>query len=229
MPFDSEGNFSRLHNWEDDRINDIDIVTDHMDEEDNNFADGLSQCFLKNGLAPMQGDINVNHFKIRNLANASSSTDAINKSQLDALQTIITPCLVPTGTILPFAGTTAPSGYLLCDGSAISRTTYADLFAVIGTIYGTGDGSTTFNVPDGADRSLWGNTQGYVESGLPDHNHMVTYNGATTSGSGWGTGNCAVLSSQSATTSNASVSNNIYGKTTFVRPQSIGVYYIIKY
>ena len=49
MPFDSEGVFSRLHNWEDDRINDIDIVTDHMDEEDNNFADGLSQCFLKNG------------------------------------------------------------------------------------------------------------------------------------------------------------------------------------
>lgn len=86
MPFDSEGNFSRLHNWEDDRINDIDIVTDHMDEEDNNFADGLSQCFLKNGLSQMQGDFNAGYFKVRNVADASSANDAVNKSQLDALQ-----------------------------------------------------------------------------------------------------------------------------------------------
>ena len=55
--------------------------------------------------------------------------------------------MMPTGSIIPFAGTTIPAGYLLCDGSAISRTTYADLFAVIGTVYGAGDGSTTFNVP----------------------------------------------------------------------------------
>lgn len=47
-----------------------------------------------------------------------------------------------------FAGVTPPPGYLVCDGSAISRTTYADLFAAIGVIYGSGDGSTTFNLPD---------------------------------------------------------------------------------
>lgn len=87
MPFDSEGNFNRLHNWEDDRINDIDIVTDHMDEEDNNFADGLSQCFLKSGLSKMQGDLNVNSFKVRNIANGTSQTDAVNKSQLDTVST----------------------------------------------------------------------------------------------------------------------------------------------
>lgn len=56
--------------------------------------------------------------------------------------------LVPTGVILSFGGSTAPSGFVLCDGSAISRTEYAELFAVIGTTYGVGDGSTTFNVPD---------------------------------------------------------------------------------
>ena len=89
MPFDSEGNFSRLHNWEDDRVNDIDIVTDHMDEEDNNFADGLSQCFLKNGLSKMQGDLNVNNFKLRNVANGTYSTDAVNKSQLDAVSNTV--------------------------------------------------------------------------------------------------------------------------------------------
>lgn len=52
------------------------------------------------------------------------------------------------GTILEFAGDTPPTGYLLCDGSAVSRTTYSDLFNVIGTTYGTGDGSTTFNLPN---------------------------------------------------------------------------------
>lgn len=55
--------------------------------------------------------------------------------------------LVPTGTILAFGGVTAPNGFLICDGSAVSRTTYANLFAVIGTRYGAGNGSTTFNVP----------------------------------------------------------------------------------
>ena len=52
------------------------------------------------------------------------------------------------GTIKPWPKAAAPSGYLLCDGGAVSRTTYADLFAVISTTYGVGNGSTTFNVPD---------------------------------------------------------------------------------
>ena len=55
---------------------------------------------------------------------------------------------VPPGMVLPFAGATAPEGFLLCDGSAVSRTTYADMFAAIGTAYGAGNGSTTFNLPD---------------------------------------------------------------------------------
>ena len=55
---------------------------------------------------------------------------------------------IPTGASIPFFGSAAPSGWLLCYGQAVSRTTYAGLFAVIGTTYGVGDGSTTFNVPD---------------------------------------------------------------------------------
>jgi hypothetical protein len=54
----------------------------------------------------------------------------------------------PTGSVISFAGSTAPSGWLLCDGSAVSRSTYSALFSVVGTTYGVGDGSTTFNVPD---------------------------------------------------------------------------------
>lgn len=53
-----------------------------------------------------------------------------------------------TGMVSPYAGSVAPAGWLICDGSAISRTTYSALFAVIGTTYGAGDGSTTFNIPD---------------------------------------------------------------------------------
>ncbi len=56
--------------------------------------------------------------------------------------------LNPTGSMIAFAGASAPTGWLLCDGSAISRSTYATLYGIIGTVYGTGDGSTTFNIPD---------------------------------------------------------------------------------
>jgi len=55
---------------------------------------------------------------------------------------------VPVGTVLDYAGANAPFGYLLCDGSPVSRATYSDLFAAIGTSFGAGDGSTTFNLPD---------------------------------------------------------------------------------
>ena len=54
----------------------------------------------------------------------------------------------PVGSIIPYGGTTAPSGWLLCQGQAVSRTEYADLFKAIGTAYGSGDDSTTFNIPD---------------------------------------------------------------------------------
>ena len=62
--------------------------------------------------------------------------------------TTISEFTLPSGLIFPYGGASAPSGYLLCYGQAISRTTYADLFTAIGTTYGTGDGSTTFNLPD---------------------------------------------------------------------------------
>ena len=56
--------------------------------------------------------------------------------------------LMPAGTVVSYSGSSAPSGWLLCYGQAVSRTTYAGLFSAISTTYGTGDGSTTFNLPD---------------------------------------------------------------------------------
>lgn len=67
---------------------------------------------------------------------------------------------VPTGTVSAFAGSTPPAGYLICDGSAVSRTTYASLFAVIGTIYGAGDGNSTFNLPNLKDKTVHGDWSG---------------------------------------------------------------------
>lgn len=56
--------------------------------------------------------------------------------------------LTPTGSLMPFAGSSSPSGWLICDGSTVSRTTQSVLFAVVGSAFGSGDGSTTFNLPD---------------------------------------------------------------------------------
>ena len=55
---------------------------------------------------------------------------------------------IPTATVVPWTDSSVPSGFLECNGAAVSRTTYADLFAIVGTTYGAGDGSSTFNVPD---------------------------------------------------------------------------------
>jgi len=112
---------------------------------------------------------------------------------------------VPTGSILPSSESAAPSGWLLCDGSAISRTIYPNLFAAIGTTWGNGDGSTTFHLPDLRGRFLrgrdggvgrdpdratrtasnpGGNTGDNVGSvqghGYKTHNHGVTTSGGTT-------------------------------------------------
>lgn len=90
----------------------------------------------------------------------------------------------PIGTVNPYAGSTAPDGWLLCNGQAVDRTTYAALFAVIGTTYGSGNGSTTFNVPNLVNRMAVGSGGTYsraqtggaasvtlTESQMPGHDH----------------------------------------------------------
>ena len=60
--------------------------------------------------------------------------------------------IIPSGSLVPFGGATVPAGWLLCNDQAVSRTTYARLFAIIASGFGSGDGTTTFNVPDLRDR-----------------------------------------------------------------------------
>lgn len=95
---------------------------------------------------------------------------------------------IPSGAIMPFAMSTAPSGWLKANGQAVSRTTYADLFAAIGTTYGSGDGSTTFNLPDLRAEFIrgWDDGRG-VDSGRgigttqTDQNKAHTHTGSTSS------------------------------------------------
>jgi len=154
----------------------------------------------------------------------------------------------PLGTILPFpANGTNPSGYLDCDGSAVSRTMYPDLFALIGTTYGAGDGSTTFNLPDLSDgRFLEGSTTAGTAhaAGLPNIEGYGFARGLT---SGYPTigntagafanevigyeGSLQITSTSAAATKfsfDASRSSAIYGNSSTVQPKSLTVRYIIK-
>jgi len=69
---------------------------------------------------------------------------------------IVAPISIPTGMILIWTTLIAPSGFLFCNGLPVSRTTYYSLFSVIGTVFGAGDGSTTFNLPDFSGRTPFG-------------------------------------------------------------------------
>ena len=77
------------------------------------------------------------------VSTAKIADGAITQAKLDS--NLI---FVPSGMIMPFGGTASPTGFLSCDGSAISRSTYATLYTAIGTTWGSGDGSSTFNLPD---------------------------------------------------------------------------------
>lgn len=147
----------------------------------------------------------------------------------------------PIGAILAFGGATAPAGWMICNGAAISRTTYAALFAAIGTAFGAGDGSTTFNIPDlreattkGAGET--GQTVGnHVKSGglavgefiddrLQFHSHNTYLTGVQISTGGlWATAHD--YSTQGTHTSNPEAPARS-GNTTEVK--AVGVNYIIK-
>ena len=111
---------------------------------------------------------------------ADSAIKATNDANGARIDTTYSPILV--GELKWYAGRTVPAGYLLCDGRAVSRTTYSALFAAIGTIYGSGDGATTFNLPNGNGRTLQGtNTVSqvgtYKSAGLPGITH--SHSGST--------------------------------------------------
>ena len=114
----------------------------------------MSKSYITSNTGASQTLSNIQDEKIPiydTIADAQSDLANLDENQIVATKDGIPQNVkdyLPLGVILPFGGSTPPSNYLLCDGSAISRISYSDLFNVIGTAYGAGDGSTTFNVPD---------------------------------------------------------------------------------
>ena len=182
-------------------------------------------------------------------ANPTTSLQAATKGYVDLGS--------PAGIIAPFAGTSAPSGWLSCNGAAVSRTDYATLFAAIGTTWGVGDGSTTFNVPDLRGTFLRGTgTNGtygtavgqavgtYAADTYLNHNHTATstdsghthtYTAAGGNQTGGAAGSsytfCSNGGTQTTSTGNANISTTVATSTTGgteTKPKNYGVLYIIK-
>ena len=148
----------------------------------------------------------------------------------------------PVGTIIAYAANgDIPKGYLPCNGAAVSRATYAALFEVIGTLYGEGDGSTTFNLPDLTDRFLEGSSTAgnYIVAGLPNlYGTLNTFVEQNTTKSGVYAlrvfGNDRIASNSGGYRNaiidfDASQCNAIYGTSTVVQPSSLSALYLIKY
>lgn len=146
MAFDGNGNWISNFSAVADRDANIKILASRFD---NIFIADIAQsfedCLTKDMQVKPQQAFDANSYKVINVANPTNDNDAVNKYTLDSS---VHDFGSKTGMVMQFAGNVAPDGWLICDGSAISRTTYSNLFNVIGTTYGDGDGSTTFNIPN---------------------------------------------------------------------------------
>lgn len=156
----------------------------------NDIGQEMTNSIAIQGETVMTASLNLGANTIINLAPGVASTDAANVGQLGLL--------TPIGAIFAYPSATAPSAsYMLCNGAAISRSTYSSLFTLIGTTFGAGDGSTTFNIPNLTGRMVQGvgtasggsgsfsptlgqaagnvnGTATLVTANLASHNHTLT-------------------------------------------------------
>ncbi len=219
-------------------------------------AGSATAAQLKTALTKILGSLSAGAFLSKsNVFNKSqtctaqlpnSNKDNILVTYAQALKIAQSQAATPTGTLLPFAGSVVPAGYLLCNGAAVSRTTYNKLFAVIGTKWGSGNDSTTFNLPNFSKRFIEGTINAsevgtYLEAGLP--NITGTVNNSNVSSVFDATGSYAgAFSVRPANKSSyqtagggagtlefkASKSSSIFGASSTVQPQANQVLIIIK-
>ena len=173
-------------------------------------------------------------------------TQGYVQEQLEPIKESIVARL-PAGFVAAWPGHTPPDGWLVCNGATVSRTTYADLFAAIGTTFGAGDGSTTFKLPDYQGDFLRGYLSGTSSAigkrqaeGLPNITgyYSASYAHSTRSASGalYGSSGSetAGAGSPAGSTNNAfrfdaSRSNGLYGDSSHVTPRNNAVKWCIKY
>lgn len=165
-----------------------------------------------------------------NATSQGTSGQYLQSAGAGAAPTWATVVSVPTGSVMPYAGSSAPTDWLLCSGAAVSRTTYAALFAIIGTTYGAGDGSTTFNLPDMRGRlaagvdNMGGTAANRITSGgsgitgttlgaaggaetvtlattdIPSHNHTLSRTITASTGAGSGSNSNSISGTSAAST-----------------------------
>ena len=170
--------------------------------------------------------------------------------EAEFVETCVTAAM-PAGTVIAYAGSTAPEGFIACNGAAVSRETYANLFAAIGTLYGSGDGATTFHLPDLTDRVVQGsatagtalaaglpNITGYFQQPNKNIGMWEVYGSVSGAFSGQGGTEITERLSKTAYTStgsaiginiDASRSSAIYGNSNTVQPPALTMIYCIKY
>ena len=207
-----------------------------------NIADALTQSVSADGQTPITGAINMTGHLINNVTDPVSAQDAATKNYVDAINSVV------TGTINMWPTASAPTGYLLCQGSAVSRATYAALFAIIGTTFGVGDGTTTFNLPNYTNRMPYGATVGTTGGSAdavvvshthtatvtdPGHSHTVP-NSPFVNGSGGTYASGSYITYGTPTTSTSTTGISVANSTTGVSPTNanlppyLGINFIIK-
>ena len=178
-------------------------------------------------LALVAGKLKVGTITSNEMGVDSVTTNAIADGAVTQAKT--SNMLVPAGAIMAFAMNGAPTGWLAADGTAVSRSTYATLFAAIATTYGVGDGSTTFNLPDlrgyfvrgsgtNSDTTASGAFGAKQADELKSHTHTYTFKSTTGGSSAGGDPNSIT---------NTTVNTGATGGTE-TRPKNIAMFYCIK-
>ena len=204
-------------------------IVEELEDADTALQQGIDalkgRSVTGGGLAKGGGDLSQDRIITVTEASAADMTAGQRDDR------VVTPRraanLLPAGAVFAFAMTAAPAGYLACDGSNVSRTQYAALFAAIGTSFGNGDGATTFTLPDlrGEFVRGWSNTRG-VDAGRPfgsaQADELRAHSHAIKSGTGGG----AQLESGQGGTSTTNQTETTGGVET--RPRNVALLYAIK-
>lgn len=203
------------------------------------YNDGIAFKHISTNFATYDTTNGANWLGNANTATQLATARTINGVAFDGTKDIIVDSN-PVGTIIAMAYTGVPAGYLHCNGAAVSRTTYAALFALLGTYYGAGDGNSTFNLPNTVAKFLEGGVAAgtYYPAGLPNITGVVgaayfaalpstgafspTLDVATLDAGG-------AISNFSNITFDASRSTSIYGASETVQPPALTVIFCIKY
>jgi hypothetical protein len=240
MPFDSNGVFTRVMNWTQDRQNHIAIECGRHDQEDDNFAQGFNDCFCRDGRAAATGNFNLGNNKIQNIATGTASTDAVNKGQMDSaintaknsvttayqnyVKTVLS-TIYPVGSVYIGTQNSCPMASLITGSTWTLVSKGKALWTGNGN---AGSGTTTnanyANAPANTTisaglpnitgkfgaRCLMNNTSGQVEDGAL-YRTSTTDSQQAAGGDSW-SGN------EQAIGFDASRSNNIYSKSSTVQP-----------